>query len=269
MTFDTSEKSLFGGEPIELYYFQGSVNAYYLTSYSQAVTSGGNIYTPLAGLKRSVLKVGNQEEENLALDLTLPYDHPLVQEYAYKTAPPTLNFELRRAHRTDPEDTILMWKGKVLSFSIEGRLAKMRVPALFGWLLNGIAPNARYQAPCNHTLFDNMCSVNPAAFQAVTTVTAINSNTIAVASLGGFTIGELLGGDLTMSAIGEARMITGGVGLDLTVTYPFANLAIGQSIVLRTGCDHSFATCKSKFSNGNNYGGFPLVPIKNPFTSSP
>jgi len=269
MTFDTSEKSLYDGEPIELYKFTGSVNTYYLTTYSQTVTSSGTDYVPLAGLQRNVLKVGNQEEENLALDITMPYDHPLVQEYAYKTAPPTLNFELRRAHRTDPSDTILMWKGKVLSFSVEGRIAKMRVPALFAYLLNGVAPNARYQAPCNHVLYDSRCAVNPAAFQTVTTVTGILDNVITVASLGALSIAELVGGDMNQASIGENRMIISGTGLDLTVTYPYANLAIGDSITLRAGCDHSFATCISKFSNGTNFGGHPIVPDKNPFTSKP
>jgi len=269
MTFDNSEKSLYNAEPIELYKFTGSVNTYHLTTYSQTVTSGADDYLPLAGLKRNVLKVGNQEEENLALDITLPYDHPLVQEYAYKTAPPTLNFELIRAHRTDPNDTILMWKGKVLSFSVEGRIARMRVPALFGYLLNGVAPNARYQAPCNHILYDSRCSVNPAPYQHVTTVTGIVDNVITVASLGGFSISDLVGGDMNQALIGENRMIIAGTGLDIMVTYPYASLTVGASITLRAGCDHSFATCKSKFSNGINFGGHPLVPDKNPFTSKP
>jgi len=269
MTFATDEQSLYDGAPIELYHFDGTINDYFVTTSADTIISSGQTYVPLAGLKRNVLKIGTQEEESLALDIEMPYDHPLVTEYAYKTAPPTLELNLYRAHRTDPSDRILMWKGKVLSFSVEGRICKMRVPALFAYLLNGVAPSPRYQAPCNHVLYDARCTVNPASHQTVTTVTGLLNNVISVASLGSLTIAEMVGGDMSWATGGENRMITTGTGLDLTVTYPFANLSIGDSITLRRGCDHSFATCKSKFSNGPNFGGCPLVPDKNPFTSKP
>lgn len=269
MTFDTSEKSLYDGAPLELYHFSGTVNSYFLTTNAEAVTSVGQTFSPLAGLKRTVLKVGTQEDDSLALDISMPFDHALVQEYAYKTAPPTLELSLYRAHRTDPSDRILMWKGKVLSFSVEGRICKMRVPSLFSYLLSGVTPSPRYQAPCNHVLYDSHCAVSPTGHQTITTVTGITGNVISVASIGSLTISEMLGGDITWSTGGENRMITGGTGLDLTVTYPFANLTVGQTVTLRRGCDHSFATCKATFSNGPNFGGSPLVPDKNPFTSKP
>ena len=31
------------------------------------------------------------------------------------------------------------------------------------------------------------------------------------------------------------------------------------------GCDRTFATCQSKFGNSLNFGGFPWIPVKNPF----
>ena len=269
MAFDTSEKSLYDAQPIELYEFVGTLNTYRMTTYSDSVISGAQTYTPLAGLKRSVLKTGTQEEENLALDVTLPYDHPLVSEYAYKTAPPSLQLTVYRAHATDPNDRIVMWEGKVLSFSVEGRLAKMRVPALFAYLLNGIAPAPRYQAPCNHVLYDSRCAVNPATHQVIATVTAITNNIVTIDSWGAMTPTDTIGGDLSWVAGGENRMIISMVGLDITTTYPFANLTAGQSVTLRRGCDHTFTQCKARFSNGPQFGGHPLVPDKNPFTSKP
>ena len=269
MAFNDDETSLYDGAPIELFHFDGTLNDYFVTTSAETIVSNGQSYEPLAGLKRSVLKIGTQEEENLALDIEMPFDHPLIQEYAYKTAPPTLELNLYRAHRTDPNDRKLMWKGKVLSFSVEGRIAKLRVPSLFAYLLNGVAPAPRYQAPCNHVLYDSRCTVNPAGFQTVAMITSISNNIVSVDTLGALTVSQLLGGDMSWASGGENRMITGGTGLDLVVTYPFANLTVGQSVVLRRGCDHSFTTCKSVFSNGDNFGGCPLVPDKNPFTSKP
>jgi uncharacterized phage protein (TIGR02218 family) len=269
MTFETTEKSLYDAQPIELFEFIGTLNTYRMTTYAEDVVSSGNTFTPLAGLARSVLKTGTQEEENLALDITLPFDHPLVVEYAYKTAPPSLQLTVYRAHVNNPSDRIVMWEGKVLSFSVTGRHCKMRVPALFAYLLNGVAPAPRYQAPCNHVLYDGRCAVNPASHQVVATVDAITNNLITIDSFGAITATDTIGGDMSWSVGGEDRMITAISGLDLTVTYPFANLTVGQTVTIRRGCDHSFTQCKARFSNGINFGGYPLVPDKNPFTSRP
>jgi hypothetical protein len=32
------------------------------------------------------------------------------------------------------------------------------------------------------------------------------------------------------------------------------------------GCDHLLATCRDRFSNVANFGGFPWIPQKNPFS---
>ena len=269
MTYEADELSSHDGQPIELYHFQGTLEDWYITSGAETITSNGNDYIPLEALERSALKIGTQEDEQLALDISIPFDHPLATAYAYRTSPPSLVLFLYRAHRNDPNDTILMWKGSVLSFSVQGRQCKMRVPAVFAYLLGGITPAPRYQAPCNHVLFDSRCAVSPVAHQIVTTVTDISNNIITVASMGALSSTDIIAGDMVWAAGGENRMMISAIGLDITVTYPFAGLSIGQSITLRRGCDHSFATCKAVFSNGVNFGGHPIVPSKNPFTSKP
>lgn len=268
MSFEVVEKSPYDAEPIELFKFVGTINTYKLTTYSQEVTSGGDVYKPLAGLKRTVLKVGTQEDESANIDISMPFDHPLIAEYAYQTAPPTLEFELRRCHRSNPDDSILMWKGKVLSFSVEGRIAKMRVPSIFSFVLSGVTPAPRYQAPCNHILYDAHCQVDPASYQHVTTVTNIAGNSIQVASFP-WSSGAASAGELRLPSKGESRLILGNVGTTIAISYPFASLEVGDSVTIFQGCDHSFDTCKAKFSNGVNFGGCPLVPGKNPFTSKP
>jgi hypothetical protein len=49
----------------------------------------------------------------------------------------------------------------------------------------------------------------------------------------------------------------------------FDGIAVGQAVTLYPGCDHTTTTCDGKFSNLNNYGGFPHIPTKNPFGGSP
>ncbi|UXO93751.1 hypothetical protein Pan1_36 [Pseudanabaena phage Pan1] len=266
MPFLDLEQSRSDAQPIELYEFQGSFTTYRLTSYQAQVTAAGGTFVPVAGLERGVLKVGTQEESSLALDITLPYDHPLVAEYAYKTAPPRLELTLYRVHLGDLANAVTMWKGRVTSFSVEGRKAKFRVPSQFAYILQGVTPQPRFQAPCNHLLYDTRCGVNKSANQHTTTVVNIAGNVIQLDSHP-YADNECAAGEMSFASGNESRMIISHVGTSFTVSYPFAGLQVGAFVSITRGCDHSFATCKSKFSNGINFGGCPLVPDRNPFIS--
>lgn len=266
MTFDALETSRTDAQPIELFEFIGTFASYRVTSYQMSITAAGGTFTPLAALERGVLKVGTQEEDGLALDITLPFDHPLVVAYAYETAPPQLDFTLYRVHKSDLTTPITMWKGKVTTFTVEGRKAKFRVPSLFSYMLSGVAPQPRFQAPCNHLLFDARCQVSAAANQFTTTVVAIVDRIITLAA-NPYADDECNAGEMQFPSGNQSRMIVGSVANDFTVTYPFSQLSVGASVTISRGCDHSFATCKTKYSNGINFGGLPLVPDTNPFTS--
>lgn len=266
MAYQDDETGLTSGRPIELYKFDGTYNDYHFTSWAEPVTSGGQVYTPIA-IDRNKLKVATQEQTENALEITMPFDHPMVNEYAYQNAPPDLTFTLIRAHETDPNDSVVLWSGRVTGFSVEGRTAKLKVPALMSYALNGNTPTPRYQAPCNHVLYDQRCGVDPALNQHVTTVTQITGNVITVASYP-WAANDAVAGQFITPA-GEQRMITLTVGTDITVTYPFAGLKVGDTVTLRKGCDHAFeGDCKNKFNNGDRFGGFPIVPARNPFTST-
>jgi hypothetical protein len=65
----------------------------------------------------------------------------------------------------------------------------------------------------------------------------------------------------------EKRLVTGHTGNVLTLQIPFPTDVTGATAVVQPGCDHKITTCTSKFSNDINYGGFPLVPEKNPFNT--
>lgn len=266
MPFLDLEQSQSSAQPIELYLFQGSYSTHRMTSYQAQVVAAGGTFVPVAGLERGVLKVGTQEESSLALDITLPYDHPIVAEYAYKTSPPRLDFTLYRVHLSDLANEVVMWKGKVTSFSVEGRKAKFRVPSQFSYILQGVTPQPRFQAPCNHLLYDERCGLNRSANQHTTTVVSISGNVVQLASHP-YADNECAAGEMSFSTGNESRMIMSHVGTSFTVSYPFSGLSIGSFVTISRGCDHSFATCKSKFSNGINFGGVPLVPDRNPFIS--
>ena len=266
MSYATIEQSSEEAKPLELYLFSGTYEDFSYTSGPEEITSGGVVYSPIF-ITRNALKIETGENTDNTLEISLPFDNPMVRSYAYRNAPPDLTLELRRAHEQDVNDTVLMWTGRVTGFSVDGRVAKLKVPSLFSYILKGNTPTPRYQGPCNHVLYDNLCGVDPALNQHISTVVSISSNVIQLDTLP-FLQNEAAAGQIFNSS-GEQRMVVSNVGTSVTVTYEFANLSIGDTLTIRKGCDHSFeGDCKTKFNNGDRFGGFPLVPGRNPFTST-
>lgn len=266
MAYQDDETSLTDSRPVELYQFVGTYNSYFFTSSAQPVTSNGQTYDPIP-IGRNKFRVGTQEQVENALEVSMPFDNQMVTEYAFQNAPPDLALTLRRAHETDHNDTVTLWSGRVTAFSVEGRKAKLKIPALFSYVLQGNAPTPRFQSPCNHILYDVRCGIDPALHQHVTTVVSVTGLIVEVASFpwadGTATAGVMF------TPSGEQRMVMSNTVLDVTISYAFSNLSIGDTVTLRKGCDHAFeGDCKNKFANGPRFGGFPIVPARNPFTST-
>ncbi|MGH7247352.1 MAG: phage BR0599 family protein, partial [Pseudomonadota bacterium] len=50
-------------------------------------------------------------------------------------------------------------------------------------------------------------------------------------------------------------------GASMTLLYPLESVpATGDGFTVYFGCDHTMATCQSKFNNLANFRGFPFVP---------
>lgn len=267
MPFSTNELSEASGSPIELYKFVGTFTTWRMTSYLREIVNSEGTYEPVP-VTRTQIENASQDQEELAIDISLPYDHPLALEYIFAVSPPELTVEIYRAHRDDFDDTLLLWTGKPTSFSVEGRLAKLRVPSIFSYLLSGLCPAPRYQGPCNHVLYDDRCKVSRAANQQTVDVVSVSSSgRQLVLSANTFANGDCNAGEMVWTAGGQRRMIVSNSGTTFNISYPFSGDVTGEEIIIRKGCDHSFETCASKFSNSINYGGCPIVPPTNPFNS--
>jgi hypothetical protein len=265
--YTDTEASVHSGSPVEVYRFTGTFKNYYYTSAERTVTVNGQAYT-VALIKRNAITAGTQEDDNLQIELEMPYDLELAVDYAFQIAPPALVLEVLRYHEgTNPaSDWIVYWKGPVTSWSVEGHIAKALVPSIFSVILKGEIPSVYYHNPCNHRLYDTRCSLVASSFKQDTTIVAVDNSTIEVAD-DGYADSYLKAGEIVNVTRGERRLIVDNIADVLTIAYPFANAQVGDSVTLYVGCDHSFSTCKNKFSNSINYGGFPFVPTDNPFES--
>ena len=265
MTYSQKENSVSEGAPIEIFKFEGTYRDYLYTNCDRDITFMGETYKAIA-IRRDTAVIGDQSQDGQEMTIEMPQTEMIVVDYVFGIAPPDLNLTIYRCHQGLDFDTnaIIFWKGVVTGFNVEGDIAKARVPSILENVFSGNLPNYFYQQSCNHTLYDTRCGIDQALFSSTAVVTAIDGQEITVGS-DGFDDGFLVGGIISIPGKNESRMILANSGEVLRVFFPFSNLSVGDTVNLSAGCDHSIATCRSKFNNGRRFGGFPYVPKDNPF----
>lgn len=259
MAYLDDETSDNDGQPNELYKFEGAFQSYYYTTGPIIVPFDGNDYLP-ATLERGEVSAGTQADDNLAINIELPISVPLVQQYAFQIAPPSLRLTIYRYH--DIGEWIPYWQGFVGQIKVSDGRASLRSPSVLEFALSNNIPTVFYQTICNHVLFDGRCQVSELLWSQATTVSAVSGRTIDVGTIGTLN-GVLVGGTATLAS-GETRMIVAQTGNQITVNYGFSDIAATDAITVRAGCNHD-SDCVSRFNNGINYGGFRYIPPDNVF----
>ncbi|HEU0097471.1 MAG TPA: DUF2163 domain-containing protein [Allosphingosinicella sp.] len=115
---------------------------------------------------------------------------------------------------------------------------------------------------CRAELGDRRCRVDMAGRVRTTRVTAAPAEgvvVVEVAAGGAFAFGRLrwIGG--ANSGLESLIVASEGSELILREAPPFA-IAEGDRVELREGCDKSFATCRARFANAENFRGEPHLP---------
>lgn len=265
MAYPDDEKSVEDSAPREIYVFATPAATYRLTSYDTGFIFDDlfNPYVPTT-MKRGPV-AGTTGTDIPDLEIELPADVPVVADNAYNP-PQTFTVTVRRVQPISGA-AIYLWEGSVASIVIEGDKAKMRIPSLVGDAFSRPIPGTGCQRLCNHDLYGEICRVDKddASFKTTTTISTINGKILTVASVGGHPDKWFRAGFVRRVVDGERRMIVSQTGLSLVLDAPFKTLAVGNSVDLHAGCDHTVEVCDSKFDNVDNYGGHPWVPTIDPF----
>jgi uncharacterized phage protein (TIGR02218 family) len=120
------------------------------------------------------------------------------------------------------------------------------------------------QRECIHDLGDARCKIDLAAFTDAATVDEIQGGRVIAAAALTRPAGWYAGGKLTMTggvAVGLAMEVAQYEPGMLRLVEPLARApAVGDGFVVAAGCDKRLATCRHKFANVPNYGGFPHQP---------
>lgn len=270
MTFLLTEQSASSGRPIEAYRFTQLLNGspsttYCYTTSHEDIILGGVTYKAIP-LSRSELKVGTQNDDQLEVTIDLPVTTEVVQIYAFNLALPDLVLEVFRFHLglNPSSDYELIWKGPVNQFEIVENICTIHSPNIFSKVLQTQYPQTNYQTQCNNILYGPVCKAVESSYTYTSTVEAVDDAYITI--LDSHSVDNYLGGGrLTVNRTGESRLMGNNIGPLLQVNFRFSDIEVGDTVTFTAGCDHTYATCISKFSNGLNYGGFPYIPVDNPF----
>jgi uncharacterized phage protein (TIGR02218 family) len=275
------DESVEAGRPIELYLFRNNTiitQQFAYTTAPREQVHNNVTYVPRALTRTDVAVDQAEPGSDRDVKITLPESDPLVNPRWINTIPPGKDeITIFRRHASDslnPPETITYWKGFIDSVSfVGGGQATIRAVSEAG-LLRRMIPKRTYRGLCGHVLFDGGCKVIRSNFEFDITVTAISTDGQLVTfnsaeTISGQAADYFVGGELQKPS-GDRRMVLaytdlGGNSGRATILLPFFDVKIGDRMKLTAGCDHSITTCRLKFSNEINFGGFPWVPTRNPF----
>lgn len=250
---------------VEIYDFARGVDHWRYTEADRAIVVETQTYAPVPGLKRGRITRSGEENKS-GLEITAPLSLDLLA--LWRPYPPTerVTLRLRRVRKSDGVVS-QAFSGVVSDVEDDEHGATLRcqthMAAMAG---NGLRRN--WQIACPLVLY--RCGVSQDAFRTDAVLANATATTISAAIFATKPDGYFTGGFVRWATgtFTEHRFVIGHVGDTLTLMTPTA-LATGAAVAAFPGCDHSLATCNSKFGNAPGYGGQHTIPKKNPFGSDP
>lgn len=272
MSFTTDEQSVQGSTPIELYAFQTMSQAWFFTSYKSDFIAAGSTYVAVPTVRSSINATG-ATDENGSFTVDLPATHALPQFYASGIPPREILCTVTRYQKSSGFQMVI-GQGYVGALSFKGRTASFKIASPSD-AFNVQLPTVTASRNCPHVLYDSRCTISRVAFEQDTTIAFISPDrrTVTVASMGNHADGGAptpdqwaYGGEFVHPGTGERRVITDQTGATLTLTYRLpSQIQVGDVVNVFAGCKHTTTDCFSKFANLPNFGGFPQLPLTNPF----
>lgn len=160
-------------------------------------------------------------------------------------------------------DGLTLFAGRVSTVDTSGRTQAAITVASLLVILDYNMPRNLWSPTCVHTLYDAGCGVDRTAF-ATNTVCGAGSNRVnlltAVAQFPEHVQGSVLfTSGLNSNLTATVKSVVAGTSLLLM--YPMPNdVSTGEAFTVYFGCDHTRATCNSRFNNLLNHRAFPYVP---------
>lgn len=264
-------------KPVEFFRFVMGSEVWTYTSADHPITYNDELYAPVP-IGRGGIEAKNELSKanlDIKVDIYNPLSRTLLRSVNEEVLTLTMFVQTELGTGT-------AWKGRLSSLKPSGTQLTMAFESVFTSLRRpGL--RARYQKTCRHALYGRGCTLNFQDFSLGGTATAVEGSTLTVLEAATETNGWWTGGMLR-APDGTLRWIIAHNGSAITLSRPidsltqaiegsgygqaYGNFYGGVNVELFPGCDHNRETCRVKFNNLDNYGGFPWIPSKNPMGGS-
>ena len=243
----------------------GTVYGY--TDHDEIVTVDGVDYNPAPGLQKvkmtmtSTSEVSNQELASAWVDA--PEED--LKAGAFDSAEIVVGW----ASWVNPQfGSFIVFSGKLGEISWTDAGFKADIFSAMKALEQNIGEV--FTANCRHVLFSvdgpstiGACRVDPTGFVTTGTITSVITNRWKFGTSVTDTTSKYANGKLTFTSgnnSGTSYVVkvqnTGEIELFLPTSFI---TQVGDAFTLTAGCDKTLATCKAKFNNVVNFGGFPHI----------
>ena len=157
---------------------------------------------------------------------------------------------------------VTLFHGRVSTIDNVGRTQATITVASDLVVLDYDMPRNLYSPTCLHTLYDSGCGIPSGTYAVSGTVGAGSSATLI--AFAGALASHAQGSIVFTSGVNanvRATVKSVAAGVSLSLIYPLLSPpATGDGFTVYAGCDHTRATCQSRFNNLGNFRGFPFVP---------
>lgn len=262
---------------IDLYRIVEGSRIWTVTSSDSEVIHNGEIYLPETISRSNIQTKAELSKEKLNVTVSTRSEFGFRWVNVVTDLPITITV-------FEKNDAIVnvAWKGRFVTKKPNG----LKIVLIFESIFTSIKRpglRARFQKSCRFVVYNRGCNLNFHDFEVFGTPTTINGSVIDIPEAGLESDGFYNGG-LVSAPDGSFGYIISHVGTIITMQRPidsltydnnnngygnnYGNIYGGLVISIIPGCDKLRDTCRLKFDNLDNYGGYSWIPGRNPIDGS-
>jgi uncharacterized phage protein (TIGR02218 family) len=159
-------------------------------------------------------------------------------------------------------DGVTLFRGRVSTVDGVGRSKASVTIASPLVVLDYFMPRNIFSPTCVHVLYDSGCHANAGQY-AVRTIVSVGS-TVQLIMNNGANKNQAQGSIVFNSGLNagiRSTIKSVNPGVSWLLMYPLPDLPAPNDLIeVYYGCDHTYATCGSRFNNQRHFRGFPNVP---------